>query len=154
MPTRGCQMEWAVGQLYPVIPEKLFITTHVCRAQTQREIQKHSDLFFFSSREPESYMSFCKVHELAGAPHLPALALSASLRQLSGGCFRPQVSTAALGPWQDFGPVDLAGVMSFCKVRPHLSRPPLPPADRCARPLAVKSMQQQRVAAVASTPPR
>ncbi|KAJ1472656.1 hypothetical protein T484DRAFT_1839417 [Baffinella frigidus] len=68
-------MEWAVGQLYPVIPEKLFITTHVCRAQTQREIQKHSDLFFFSSREPESYMSFCK----------------------------------------DFGPVDLAGVMSFCK---------------------------------------
>jgi len=37
-------MEWEVGQLYPVIPEKLFITTHVCRAQTQREIQKHVSL--------------------------------------------------------------------------------------------------------------
>jgi len=51
-----------------------------------------ADLFFFSSREPESYMSFCKVHQLLPAAlHLSALAPRASLGQLSGGFFRSQV---------------------------------------------------------------
>ena len=53
-------VEWQVGQIYPVIPGKLYFTSHSTRAQTHEAIAWLPELFFSSTLEPENYRSYCK----------------------------------------------------------------------------------------------
>jgi len=79
-------MEWRVGQIYPVVPGKLYFTSHSTRAHTCEAIEGLPMLFFSSTLEPESYHGYC----------------------------------------EDFGPTDLAGVVSFCRsIRTLLQDPRL-----------------------------
>ena len=46
---------------YQVIPNKLYLSAHESRQETERAIGKYKGLFFFSTSEPESYRGYCKV---------------------------------------------------------------------------------------------
>ncbi|KAJ1476471.1 protein-tyrosine phosphatase-like protein [Baffinella frigidus] len=77
-------MDWKVGHIYPVIPGQLYFTSHSTRRHTIRVSAEFSELFFFSTLEPESYRAYK----------------------------------------EDFGPTDVASVISFCRVLRSLLHDP------------------------------
>jgi len=53
-------VKWRVGQIYPVVPGKLYFTSHSTKAHTRKAIEGRPELSFSSTLEPESYHGYCK----------------------------------------------------------------------------------------------
>lgn len=52
--------EWRLGEVYPLIEERLFFTVHPDDAHTLKVISMNPGAFFFSNDLPERYFSFCQ----------------------------------------------------------------------------------------------